>query len=163
MTWIEGCLSGRSSWRRARRSSIGRKLPKTLRVAIDLAPLEGAGRVEDAINLLAHAARKVVECAADLLRWTPNRAIVDEFKAWLDAEGRHPPRSPIGGAIGYALGQWEALTLFLTDPHLPIDNNASERALHVAALGRNYADLVIMRSSLTAARDRRPFRLAESA
>ncbi len=50
-----------------------KKLPKTLRVAIDSAPLEGAGRVEDAINLLAHAARKVVECAADLLRWPPER------------------------------------------------------------------------------------------
>ncbi len=34
-----------------------------------LRPLEGAGRVEDTINLLAHAARKVVECAAELLGW----------------------------------------------------------------------------------------------
>ncbi len=50
-----------------------KKLPKTLRVAIDSAPLEGAGRVEDTINLLAHAGRKVVECAADLLHWTPER------------------------------------------------------------------------------------------
>lgn len=50
-----------------------KKLPKTLRVAIDSAPLEGAGRVEDTLNLLAHAARKVVECAADLLAWTPER------------------------------------------------------------------------------------------
>jgi hypothetical protein len=25
-------------------------------------------------------------------------------------------------AIGYALGQWDALTLFLTDVHLPLDN-----------------------------------------
>ena len=46
-----------------------RKLPKSLRVAIDSSPLEGAGRVEDTINLLAHAARKVVLCAADLLEW----------------------------------------------------------------------------------------------
>jgi Transposase DDE domain len=30
-------------------------------------PLEGAGRVEDTINLLGHAARKVVECVADLV------------------------------------------------------------------------------------------------
>jgi hypothetical protein len=44
-----------------------RKLPKTLRVAIDSSPLEGAGRVEDTYNLLAHAARNVVRCAADLL------------------------------------------------------------------------------------------------
>src|SRR5215204_4692227 len=47
-----------------------RKLPKTLRVAIDSSPLEGAGRVEDTFNLLAHAARKVVRCAADLLGGT---------------------------------------------------------------------------------------------
>ncbi|MGC3996524.1 MAG: transposase [Anaeromyxobacter sp.] len=50
-----------------------KKLPKTLRVAIDSAPLEGAGRVEDTLNLLAHAARRVVDCAADLLRWTPEQ------------------------------------------------------------------------------------------
>ena len=48
-----------------------KKLPKTLRVAMDSSPLEGAGRVEDTINLLAHAARKVVHHAAALLRWTP--------------------------------------------------------------------------------------------
>jgi transposase len=42
----------------------------------------------------------------------------------------------MGDAINYALNQWDELTLFLTDQHLPIDNNASERALRVAALGR---------------------------
>jgi hypothetical protein len=47
-----------------------RKLPKTLRVAIDSSPLEGAGRVEDTLNLLAHAARHVVHCAGGLLGWT---------------------------------------------------------------------------------------------
>ena len=47
-----------------------RKLPRTLRVAIDSSPLEGAGRVEDTFNLLAHAARNVVSCAAGLLGWT---------------------------------------------------------------------------------------------
>jgi len=34
-----------------------KKLPKTLRVAMDSSPLEGAGRVEDTINLLGHAGR----------------------------------------------------------------------------------------------------------
>jgi transposase len=71
------------------------------------------------------------------MRQTRSRAVLDELRAWLEAEqGRHPPRSAIGAAIGYALGQWDALTLFLTDPHLPIDNNASEGALRVCALGR---------------------------
>jgi Transposase DDE domain/Transposase domain (DUF772) len=46
-----------------------KKLPKDLRVAIDSSPLVGAGRVEDSFNLLAHAARKVVEFAAQLLGW----------------------------------------------------------------------------------------------
>jgi len=44
-----------------------KKLPQTLRLAIDSMPLEGAGRVEDTINLLAHAARKVIAAAAVVL------------------------------------------------------------------------------------------------
>lgn len=44
-----------------------KKLPKKLRVAIDSSPLEGAGRVEDTMNLLAHAARNVLSCAATVL------------------------------------------------------------------------------------------------
>ncbi len=59
-----------------------KKLPKTLRVAIDSAPLEGAGRVEDTINLLAHAARKVVECAAEILHW-PVERLCQEARATL--------------------------------------------------------------------------------
>jgi len=53
----------------ARRSQAfdARKVPKTLRVAFDASALEGAGRVEDTINLLGHAARKVVACVAVLL------------------------------------------------------------------------------------------------
>lgn len=41
-----------------------KKLPKNLRVAVDSRPLVGAGRVEDTINLLGHAGRKIVECIA---------------------------------------------------------------------------------------------------
>lgn len=44
-----------------------RRIPKTLRIALDSSPLQGAGRVEDTLNLIGHAARKVVECAAALL------------------------------------------------------------------------------------------------
>lgn len=43
-----------------------KKLPKTLRVAVDSKPLQGAGRVEDTLNLLGHAAKDVVECVASL-------------------------------------------------------------------------------------------------
>src|SRR5689334_19535916 len=40
------------------------------------------------------------------IRQTASRAVMDDFKAWLDAEhARHPPKGPMGEAIGYALGQ----------------------------------------------------------
>jgi hypothetical protein len=48
-----------------------KRLPKDLRVAVDSMPLEGAGRVEDTINLLAHAARKAIVCVAALLDHSP--------------------------------------------------------------------------------------------
>jgi hypothetical protein len=50
-----------------------RKLPKTLRVAVDSSPLVGAGRVEDTVNLLGHAARNLVACGAELLGWSSAR------------------------------------------------------------------------------------------
>jgi hypothetical protein len=40
---------------------------KALRVALDSAPLWGAGRVEDTFNLLGHALEVVVDCAAQVL------------------------------------------------------------------------------------------------
>ena len=45
-----------------------KKLPKNLRVGVDSRPLEGAGRVEDTINLLGHAGRKIAECMAAVLK-----------------------------------------------------------------------------------------------
>jgi uncharacterized Ntn-hydrolase superfamily protein len=42
-------------------------------------------------------------------------------------------------AVKYALGRWEALTRYVEDGSLEIDNNAAERALRAVALGRkNY-------------------------
>ena len=39
------------------------------------------------------------------------------------------PKSPLGQAIGYTLSQWTALTRYLGDGALAIDNNVAERAL----------------------------------
>ena len=42
-------------------------------------------------------------------------------------------------AIGYSLNHWQALTRFVDDGHIEMDNNAAERALRGVALGRgNY-------------------------
>lgn len=76
-----------------------KKLPRQLRVAVDSRPLVGAGRVEDTINLLAHAARKVLSCAAELSETTPARLaalagvpmLADKsIKAALDLEWSDP-------------------------------------------------------------------------
>ena len=42
----------------------------------------------------------------------------------------------MGEAIGYTLDQWTALTRYLDDGRLDIDNNAAERALRRVAVGR---------------------------
>jgi transposase len=47
------------------------------------------------------------------------------------------PKSPSGAAVRYALNQWEALTRFLEDGDLEIDNGGTERANRDIALGRN--------------------------
>jgi hypothetical protein len=45
----------------------GQSLSKAVRVAIDSRPLAGAGRVEDTINLLGHAARNIVRVVSKLM------------------------------------------------------------------------------------------------
>jgi len=46
------------------------------------------------------------------------------------------PKSPGAKAVRYALNQWEALTRFLEDGDLEIDNGATERANRDIAIGR---------------------------
>jgi transposase len=49
------------------------------------------------------------------------------------------PKNPVAQAVHYARGQWTALTRFLEDGCLPLDNNIAERMLRLAAVGRkNY-------------------------
>lgn len=99
-----------------------KKLPKALRVAIDSSPLEGAGRVEDTINLLGHAARNVAQCAADLLDWTPERVATEaripvllepSVKKALDVEWSAPDAQ--AAAINTLVQQLDALDAWLHD------------------------------------------------
>jgi transposase len=74
------------------------------------------------------------------LRQRKAKPTMSKLHAWLiDQRGHHPPRSVMGQALGYALNNWEAMICFLDNPKVPVDNNASERALRAIALGRkNY-------------------------
>jgi transposase len=83
-------------------------------------------------------ARQIVRTPAHLaLRRQRSRPAMDRLHHWLlENQTLHPPRSQLGQAISYALNQWRPLTRFLDNERLPVDNNASERALRVVALGR---------------------------
>jgi len=56
--------------------------------------------------------------------------------ALLRIRPRHLPQSAMGKAIAYALDQWPALTRFLADGQIEIDNNRVENAIRPTALGK---------------------------
>lgn len=68
------------------------------------------------------------------------KPIVSALHAWLCEQLACVSRkSETAQAIGYALNQWRALTRYLDDGRIEIDNNAAERALRGVSLGRkNY-------------------------
>jgi transposase len=71
------------------------------------------------------------------LRARKSRRRLGAIKRWLIGElGQVLPKSPMSGAIQYCLRNWEALTRYLSDGNLEIDNNRTERALRTIALGR---------------------------
>ena len=64
--------------------------------------------------------------------------ILAKIRSWLEREQKTVlPRSPMAGAIGYTLNQWDALTRYCEQGWLDIDNNVAERAQKRVALGRN--------------------------
>lgn len=66
--------------------------------------------------------------------------LLQELHAWLSSMvGRVSAKSEIAAAIGYSLTRWRALTRYVDDGLIEIDNNAAERALRGVSLGRkNY-------------------------
>ena len=66
--------------------------------------------------------------------------LLEEMHTWLqELLPRVSAKSDIAQAIGYSLGRWTALTRYVDDGRLEIDNNAAERALRGVSLGRkNY-------------------------
>lgn len=68
------------------------------------------------------------------------RPLLGSLKDWLESSvAKLSKKSPVAGAIRYALTLWPALLRYCEDGRLEIDNNAAERALRAVALGRkNY-------------------------
>ena len=77
----------------------GKAISKALRVAVDSRPLSGAGRVEDTINLLGHAARSIVRLVSKITEREPEEIcrkagipllLADSIKAGLDIDWSDP-------------------------------------------------------------------------
>ena len=66
--------------------------------------------------------------------------LIVDLKAWLDATlPKLSGKSDLAQAMRYALSRWTALTCFVHDGRIEIDNNAAERSIRGIALGRkNY-------------------------
>jgi transposase len=78
-----------------------------------------------------------VRCSTRQARAKP---LLDELRRWLEKSlAPLSKKSETAGAIRYALSHWRALTRYVDDGLLEIDNSAAERALRPVALGRkNY-------------------------
>jgi transposase len=71
------------------------------------------------------------------MRQARSAPLMDRLGVWItEQENRHLPKGPMGAAIRYARDNWTELTRFLRNSRIPPDNNRSEAALRVAALGR---------------------------
>jgi transposase len=74
-----------------------------------------------------------------LFHQTESGPVMENLRQWFIEqfeEKRVEPNSGLGKAIQYMLKHWKKLTLFLREPHAPLDNNVCERALKKAILHR---------------------------
>ena len=69
-----------------------------------------------------------------------SRPIMNEIKAWMEAEGvKYSGESLTGKAVTYAYNRWDNMMRYLEDGRINIDNNLMENAIRPIALGRkNY-------------------------
>jgi transposase len=74
------------------------------------------------------------------VRLMQSKPLLDSLRQWFEATlSKLSRKSETTVAIRYALSRWDALTRYIEDGHIEIDNNAAERSLRGVALGRkNY-------------------------
>ena len=71
------------------------------------------------------------------IRQTRAKPLLADMKVWLEATLRRiPRRGDLAAAIHYVIKRWTALTRYVDDGSIEIDNNPVERAIRPIALGR---------------------------
>jgi transposase len=101
-------------------------------------PLKLIGRLYR-IEHLADAKNLSVDQRTSL-RKQRSQGILERLKRWLvTTHASEPPGADLAKATAYILNHWEALTRFIEDGRLSLDNNICEQQLRAIALGRrNY-------------------------
>jgi transposase len=101
-------------------------------------PLKLIGRLYR-IEHLADARELTPEARAKL-RGERSQPVLEKLKRWFVATSQsEPPSSDLAKAAAYPLNHWEALTRFVKDGRVSLDNNLCEQQLRDIALGRkNY-------------------------
>lgn len=105
--------------------------------------LNASAIAEQAVALIARLyevereSREFEPQARWLLRQSRAKPIADALHAWLLAQRQKLAKSDVTAkAIDYSLSNWRALTRYLDDGNVPIDNNAAENAIRPLAVGR---------------------------
>jgi len=84
-------------------------------------------------------ARELEPPARLVLRQSRAKPIADALHAWLLAQRRTLAKADITAkAIDDSLSSWRALTRYLDDGNVPIDNNGVENSIRPLAVGRNW-------------------------
>jgi transposase len=66
-----------------------------------------------------------------------SRKIIERIKEWGQKQKKQVlPSNPLFKAVAYMENHWEGLIKFLENPWIPLDNNASERAMRSIVIGR---------------------------
>jgi transposase len=105
--------------------------------------LNGSEIAAHAVALIARLyevereARELEPEARELLRQSRAKPIADALHAWLLTKRQTLAKADITAkAIDYSLSNWRALTHYLGDGDVPIDNNAVENSIRPLAVGR---------------------------
>jgi transposase len=105
--------------------------------------LNGSQIAGQAVTLIAklyeieREARELDPQARWLLRQQRSRPIADALHAWLTQQRQTLAKADATArAIDYSLSNWRALTRYLDDGNVPIDNNAAENAVRPLCVGR---------------------------
>jgi len=82
---------------------------------------------------------KIMTCQQrEQLRERESRIVLAGIRKWLDSPAMDQvlPKSDFAEALQYIRNHWTALNVFVSDGHLPIDNNVVEQLMKQVALGR---------------------------